>query len=340
MPDDLSVLTDEIAAAYGLTPPITPFALDHAGWNNDNLGIRTGAGSFVLRDHTSLSYEDRSSILYEFDILRWLSDQPLSFAIPTPIRTVSGDRWYVASGRWRSLAPLLPGRALARQQPDDLLLGSALGELQATLKHYPASPRPGRPLFSDLFRFPGATLDPRRLTPERLRLPSDPVLDERLGWWCDEAARLSAFVDGPYRLLPAQVCHNDVTPNNVHAEAGALTAILDFEYVTISARALDFSTGLRLALRYWQPAEPWPAARDFCRGFGQWVSLTDAEIAALPDLLRLRAAATVLWWIGRYAAGDPVGATVADRITHVQNLAHWLERSQDRLLGIVADAIA
>jgi homoserine kinase type II len=335
---DPSMVTAELLDAYGLAPPVTPFALEHTGWNNGNLGLRTGNGSFVLRDHASLSYADRSSIQYEQDTLCWLANQGLSFAVPAPIPTTTGETVYVASGRWLTLTPLLSGRPLARQQRDDALLGAALGEIQAALRAYPATPRPGQPLFGHLFRFPAPSHDPLLLTPAQLGLPDDPALDERLGWWRDEAARLHAFADGPYRRLPAQVCHNDVTPNNVHTEDGVITAVLDFEYTTLAARALDVATGLRLVLRHWEAAEPWPSVRAFCRGFGRWVHLADAEIAALPNLLRLRAASTVLWWIGRCGAGDPVGPIVADRITHLQNLARWLDHSEDRLLETVSQA--
>lgn len=145
--------------------------------------------------------------------------------------------------------------------------------------------------------------------------------------------RLQDFAAGPYRRLPRQVCHNDVTPNNVLVNAGRVTAVLDFEFATPAARALDFATSLRTILPFWEEAEPWAAVRPFCRGYARWMRLTEAEVAALPRLLRLRGAITVLWWIGRAAAGS--AGLVPDRIANLQALIRWLEHAEHRLVEMV-----
>ena len=64
-------------------------------------------------------------------------------------------------------------------------------------------------------------------------------------------------------------------------------------------------TGLRVAMPYWQNPEPWAEARAYCQGFARLVTLTEQEIAVIPDLLRLRSAITALWWIGRAGATGP-----------------------------------
>ena len=54
---------------YALTPPLRPFALDHAGKNNASLGLATGSGSFVARHYTSSSYADPAALNYEERLL-------------------------------------------------------------------------------------------------------------------------------------------------------------------------------------------------------------------------------------------------------------------------------
>jgi Ser/Thr protein kinase RdoA (MazF antagonist) len=89
---DTDGLVAALQAAYGLVSPVTTFVLEHAGLNNVNTGIRTGAGDFVLRVHDSLSYQDPASIDYEHRVLAWLATQGLSFAVPVPLGTRDGAR--------------------------------------------------------------------------------------------------------------------------------------------------------------------------------------------------------------------------------------------------------
>jgi homoserine kinase type II len=205
------------------------------------------------------------------------------------------------------------------------------------MSRHPLTSRPGRPLYDELFRFASPELDALTLRPEQVGLPPD-AHAELFGWWREEAAYLQAFAAGAYRGLPRQLCHNDVTPNNVLAERGVVTAVLDFEYAIPIARALDFVTGLRTSMPYWKNPEPWAEARAYCRGFARWVALTEAEIAAVPDLLRLRAAITVLWWIGRAAATGTAGPLVS-RMRFCQELWAWLVRAKAPLMAVVHSAL-
>jgi homoserine kinase type II len=232
---------------------------------------------------------------------------------------------------------MLPGTPLALQGHDGELLGAAIGELQAALQHYPLHPRPGRPLFNALFDFPRPAYDPLTQTPAHLGLPADPHHDTLLGWWREEAAQLHAFVNGPYRELPQLMCHNDVTPNNVLAEDGRVTAVLDFEFATPAARALEFVAGMRMILRHWEPGDPLALLPPFCRGYARWMTLTEAEVAALPELLRLRGAITVLWWLGYAAPGDT--APILSSIGNLQRLVRWLDKEKARLVDTTSRAL-
>jgi Ser/Thr protein kinase RdoA (MazF antagonist) len=332
-------LTLALEAAYALTPPVTAFRLEHAGVNNANLGVRTGAGDLVVRAYDSLSYADLASIEYEHALLAWTAGRDLSFAVPAPLPSRAGRRQYQdVSGRWYSLAPKLPGTPLALQPYDAEVFGAAVGELQAALQRYPSEPRPPHALFSELFGFGSPSLNALTLTTEQLGLPSDGAVDAVVGWWRAEAARLKAFVEGAYRALPWQLCHNDLTPNNVLSEAGVVTGVLDFEFAVPTARAMDFATSLRMVMRFWEPTVPSVEIDRFCRGYARWIRLNDQEIAALPELLRLRSAITVLWWIGRAAAtGEP--GPIPARIESAQKMDRWLARHESVLMDVLWQAL-
>jgi homoserine kinase type II len=343
MASESDTLVVALQEAYDLVPPVTAFALEHAGLNNVNTGVQTGAGAFVARVHDSLSYQDAASIQYEHQVLAWLANQRLSFAVPVPVLTRESTRGFQGPTGWIALTPKLPGSPLAVQRGyDPALLGAAVGELQVALARCTLGPRPGRPLFGELFRFANPSLDTLRLRPEHPRLPADATKDTVFGRWREEAVRLESFAAGVYRNLPAQVCHNDMTPNNVLAEGGTVTAVLDFEYVTVTPRALDFVTGLRTVMEFWKEPAPWTEswanARAYSQGYARWVTLSDAEIAAIPDLLRLRAAITGLWWIGRAAATGTAGPLV-NRLGRIQEQWAWQDHADAHLLDVVRESL-
>jgi Ser/Thr protein kinase RdoA (MazF antagonist) len=207
-------------AAYDLAPPISLFPLSGIGLSNNNIGVHTGDGEFVLRTYTSPSY-DLASIRYEHQLLSWLNDADVSFAVPTPLPTRKGELLISDDNDARlALFHLLPGRPLDATNLEDLaLLGGAIGELHLCLETYPLKFRPGRALFTNIFGFPPPEMDSLSLYPSRLGLQTV-ELDDLFGYWRREASSLRDFVDGPFRTLPEQVCHNDTTHNNILGREG------------------------------------------------------------------------------------------------------------------------
>src|SRR5215204_397327 len=159
--NDSDALVAALRVTYDLTSPVMPFALEHAGLNNANIGIQTGAGTFVARVHESLCYDDAGSFAYEPALLTSFAVEGLSFAVPVPLPTRDGEPGFHGRrpGGWTTLTPKLPVTPLARQTYDPALFVAALGELQAALLRHPTEPRPGRPLFTELFDFGRPALD-------------------------------------------------------------------------------------------------------------------------------------------------------------------------------------
>ncbi len=329
-------------ADYDLASPVEIVPPDHQGVNNKIFGVRTGAGDFVGKIYSS--YDGLDSIHYEHRLLAWLVGRGLSFSVPVPYPTRNRRLLARIGDGWMSLTPRLPGvspefRLInGRRDPHVLehaeLLGSAIGELQVALLDYPSVPRPGRSLFGGLFDFPPSYLDPFALEPAHLGLPNTSPYADQLRWWCQEAARLREFVDGDYRALPYQICHNDVSPANILVEGGRVSAVLDFEFATYAPRALDVAMGLRMTMQAWDNPEPWAVACRFCQGYKRWMWLSEAEVLALPKLLRLRTAIPFLWWLGRPGArGD--AERIGLHVEKLQNLHRWLARYQQRFIELV-----
>jgi Ser/Thr protein kinase RdoA (MazF antagonist) len=323
-------------ADYAVTPPVERCASPIQSVNNQCVRVRTGDGDLVWKVYSS--HDDPALIRYEHQLLAWLAVADLSFAVPAPLTGRDGETLRRYAGQWHALAPWLAGMQLDPAVPEQVeLLGAAVGELLAALWRYPTAPRPGRNLFGALFDFPPAARNPFTITPARLGVASTPANEDLLEWWREEAARLQGFAEGPYRSLPWQVCHNDVAPANILVEAGRVSGVLDFEFAAPAPRALDVAMGLRMTMRVWENPEPWEMVRRFCRGYRRWMPLTYAEVRVLPELLRLRGAISVLWWLGRRATTDDPAVTL-DRFEYLRNTVRWLDGQESNFLAILTEA--
>jgi homoserine kinase type II len=281
-----------------LTPPVTEFALAGSGINNRTTGIRSGDREFIWKHYQT--HADPEAIRYEHRLLTWLSRRNLSFAVPAPILTCDGDTLVAGAEGWSALFALIPG-----QPPDHNHLGhieavgAGLGELHRTLAVYPLERRADFHGYGELCRVHLAIPDPLGLTPHDLGLPDAAPYADLLTWWRDEVAELHEFTQTVYPQLPHQMTHGDYVPSNTLCNGERLAAILDFDMAQPDARAIDIATGLQFSLRPWERDDPMPYGEAFWRGYTRWIQPTDAEMAAIPMLIRLRDAVSTIWWLGR-----------------------------------------
>jgi Ser/Thr protein kinase RdoA (MazF antagonist) len=102
-------------------------------------------------------------------------------------------------------------------------------------------------------------------------------------------------------LEPRQLVHGDFAFSNVLLAGGRVVGVLDFEFAGGDARAAELAMAVRLVLskrsweRIWQP---------LLRGYLRTLPLSEAELAALPMLALHQEAVVLVWWLGRYRAGD------------------------------------
>jgi len=322
-----------LLAAYELVPPVELFRLPHSGVNNRTMGVRTGAGEFVWKVYTSGG--DMAGIIYEHRLLAWLGSNRCSFGVPVPLPARSGETVSAMDGGWQALFVRLAGTRPDSSSPAHASsVGDALGQLHTALARYPVAKRPGVSPFGDMQRVHARVPDPFNLTPHDLSLLDRPPYNALLGWWRAELAALRSFANGAYRALPWQVIHGDFAPSNTLLGAGRVSAVLDFEFALPDARALDLASGLHFSMRVLENPEPWQVARRFCQGYGRWIRLTEAEVAAVPWLMRLRNAVSSVWWLGRGLAAGNVSPAV-ECMRSAQGVAGWLRIHEQRLLELI-----
>lgn len=320
-----------ILAHYDLREPFTTFVIP-SGSNNYIIGIHSGDGDFALK--TIGAPHDLAALRHEQTLLGWLAEQALSFAVPAPLPTRQGDPILQTAEGYHILMPLLPGQKPDWQEPTQIeLVGAALGELHPVLIRYPHSVDHALPPYGALGLIHPALPNPYDLTAAQLNLVPTTAVDEWLVWWRAELALLRAFVEGAYRSLPQQLIHSDFGHSNtlfLHDDRGGhISAILDFEFAGPDARVMDLASALYFCTRLWENPAPLVNAVSFCRGYGSQQRLTPAEIAAIPWLMRLRNAASAIWWLGRQlTAGDSIN--MAERMTDMRHFVTWLDGEEGK----------
>jgi homoserine kinase type II len=177
--------------------------------------------------------------------------------------------------------------------------------------------------------------------PDSLRLARElPVSTEKRRTIERILRDLLRFVPQVYGTLPTQMIHGDFGWGNVLFLNDRLTGILDIEFTTRDLRAMDFASGVNsFGMSGAEARMSLETVAAFARGYARRGQLTHEEIAALPMLLRLRAAAILLHWSGRWKEGRMSERMLQGQVTEVLASDDWLTGHQEDLLVTVRGAM-
>lgn len=288
---------DSLLAAWPLPGPwhVRP---QGGGINNDTRFVETPSGNYILRIYGAM--RDLAKIRYELAVMAELRRQPLSFAVAEPLPSRSGDP--IVWTEWGApaiLMPVIPGVQAERGSLEQAYpIGVALGELTRALGHaHVEAPPSWRGTYGDLAPFPD--IDPLSVpTRAPVSLEEQARLTRMIRWVQDR-------VPAMYAALPRQIIHGDFVPYNLLMQENRVSAVLDFEIALHDLRALDFAMALAAwGSGLWNTGGEWVMLEAFCRGYFSRMTLTQAEIEALPFLMRLRRSVNFLHMCCRYLRGD------------------------------------
>lgn len=313
-----------------IAPRLTPLT---TGANNIVYLVDGSAGQYVLRLYRN--HADIARLAAEQAILRALQHTKLPFAVPAPIAAIDGQYWVQISDNTlgnalATLSPFLPGSPPDRH---DLSAAHAAGETLGALHRALAG-----------MTFPGATMlaplgDFSRRYPEL----GDPATvlaavdadEESIQRILALYRHLNDELPSLYESLTCQIIHGDYDPSNILMEDTRVTAVLDFEFSTRDLRALD----LAFALSWWPvdvlgTGQEWSIINALGMGYSRQITLTDDEIAAVPTLLQLRAAGSLLHRLARYQAGLDSAEFLVRRIEQTLRREDWLAANHETLLQL------
>ncbi|MCK4628365.1 MAG: phosphotransferase [Sedimentisphaerales bacterium] len=256
--------------------------------------VRTSNGRFVLRIRPA-EFSDENLIRFDHEVL-WRLHR-VGLPVPYPHKRPDGTSWFV-SGRhvWEVLS-------WVEGEPFDINDLQAIYNLGRFLAQFHATLRDNIPFGKAGWR----REDHPDLMVEYLR---------QLGTLCsgsaeeNEITRIGNQIDlvketldgGLYEKLPEAIIHGDIHPGNLRFRDSHVSAVYDFDYISLQARARDVSDGLMFfAARrpsimnpddiysLTQPFEcDFERSRVFLDGYQQIIKLTDLEWSALPLLIRSR----------------------------------------------------
>ncbi|KAE8558563.1 phosphotransferase [Paenibacillus polymyxa] len=288
------------------------------GWNNTTYFVKSGGRSGVLRVYDT--HRDRDKIEFEHAVLQALSKQSLSFRVPMPIRTITGETLAQVdkdSGKYVCLFEYIEGISPLEQDPSFAhSFGEAAGELSAVLATLNLDMTPVyRPYYALQQSYPlcspeviqGFCLNP----PEPLKNFHEEL--RLIGKVYEEITdSLQALEE-----LPHQLVHGDLNASNLlvkDSDHSQVAALLDFEFCTLDVRVMEPAVILSGFLG--QPEET-TAVRDFCQGFSRQIRLSQPEIDALPVLMLLRKVDVFLHFVSRFLEGTDQPHVLQEQVQQI-----------------------
>jgi homoserine kinase type II len=230
-------------------------------------------------------------------------------------------------GAVAALVPLIPGRHPRETDPPDHVwaCGAALAELDAALARVEV------PAPTSLRRF-GALLDWHPAVPDPLRMVAELPLDggkrQRLAGILEALSGAAPALQGS---LPVQPVHRDYDGTNVLVEGRRVSGILDFEFAAPDIRAIDLAVAV---VQF--AAIPWDErgsriVSSLAGGYRERLELGAEEIAAVPLLMRLYRAVSLIHRAGRFRLGLAAEGAVLSRAEALLRVDAWLRERPGEL---------
>ncbi len=330
--DDLRQPSEPVAkllARWGI-PAGAAVAFTGCGTNNRTLTVTAGDHRWSLRISQNLT---AVQVQAEHRLLARLARAGLPFAVPAPVPLPDGSTVADTPDGPATLCEWIPGvRPDLSQEAALEGLGRAAADLSDALATVPSQDTPHDWQDGPFQALPDVAGLARDLT--AAGLPAERVDVLRAG--ADRAVAAWAGMSG---RLPTQVVHADLAASNVliSPDTGAVTGVLDFEMAGYWIRAIDLTVALALSGAAHGPGWPRRAAA-VARGGAWGERLTAAELAALPDLILIRATGSMLWRAARWRRGQSSLAEVADRLDVLAETVRWRTAEGGELGHIVAAA--
>lgn len=311
------------------------------GMNNTTFTVEDGQIRYILRVYKA--HTDQKKVQFEHTVLKALHSLDLPFQTPKPVQTLNGSDYAVAAdGTVGILFHYIDGANPENGSNirfDDK--GRAVGYLSRAFKDIHVNADCAYSKYYELeYAYtdcPVSDVIAFCLSPDESFLPHQAALQEI-------AFRLERYREVKPKLikLPHQLIHGDIGSSNILIDpSGSLTAILDFEFVTVDLRVMELAVCLSEILSWYEGKlmehECLNSIQSFLSGFSQAVKLMPEEKEVIAELMMLRRLDVFIHFLNRYRKGIHSGGMDAIDVvkwqlenTYAQSL--WLRRNESVVL--------
>jgi homoserine kinase type II len=278
----------------------------------------------------TFAHEQPQQLAYVHEVLGALSTHALSFQVPTPMHTRTGEYWHMLDDGYRNwLMTLTPWYDGEHPDADEVsvasLAGSALAELLNTLAQVQTTTN-SPTSYAQLHRIHPYVIDPVAA------LRAAPLDTSTIQHITELVTTLQQQLPELYESLPQQIIHGDFTPRNILIHDQKINAVLDFELCRHDIRALDIAVAI-LSWGGFDADHRADALTAFFTAVQRDINLTDAELHALPSLLRLVRVVRLLHALGRFQQGIERSVVVERAAASLLTLDTWLIEHPDALMS-------
>jgi Ser/Thr protein kinase RdoA (MazF antagonist) len=330
--------TMNLAQLWEMWPIAGPWRLAPLSGGTNNLVWRAetvDGESYVLRVFHDLTQLPR--LRYEAALLGALSNVDMPFLLPVPIETHSGESIAFFEQEEKTLAfailsPFLPGERPDRNDPSLAMpAGAALAVLDNALAALPEIVAPAG--FERAFSYGGFVQGYAPVPDLLAALERLPVERDRTRKLQNILASVLEGIPDLYASLPQQLLHLDYDPANIFMEDRRVTAVFDFEFAGIDLRVME----LCVALSWWPvnlmgTGKEWEVIDAFASAYVGGCPLSEEELCAIPEVLRLRDAGSLVHRLERYFAGLETDVAIQRRVEHSLWREVWLIAHREMLL--------
>jgi homoserine kinase type II len=275
-------------------------------------------------------------VQFEHEILRQLNKMPpFSFKVPNFIQSKEGTTTIarLSNGADACMCTLIPGNLPKLTCVEDI--GRASGELNTAMANVKVDPT-----MCNTAPYWKMWDVHHAVTKENFQEGmAGPAFDGDLR---DTATRMTREIfeitekcEGAYQALPTQLIHGDLHYDNVLAEDGKVTGLLDFEFSAFDWRAMELAICLSKYAGEQPDAMPYFDA--FIDGFATTGTLTKVEAEAVPDLINLRILSNIVYFVGRAIAGEDDISTITTRIANYERRVNWVKENGSAITGRIVE---
>ncbi|MBC8079414.1 MAG: phosphotransferase [Gorillibacterium sp.] len=279
------------------------------------------------------NHRDPDKLRFEHEILIQLQETKLAYVTPLPYPSLTGETFVTClDGKLAAIFTYIPGERPVHTTCIELAyrMGQATAELVLSLAQLKPLAATIYPPYYELGEaYPSAYADISH------RVGINPDLKSISGDMLFLLAELNAFCQhmDSVRELPKQIIHGDFSCSNVLMEAGQVVGILDFEFATWDARAMELAVCLGEYISSEQDVDL--NVQAVLTGYGDKHKLTPAEALLLPELTKLRRLDVFLHFWNRYEAGlDPV-EILRDQTIRSANACRYMNKNLETLMNAI-----